>query len=144
MWAQTPASSVGANPVVAGRNGASTCRASHHLGLRPRLLCGPQQPSCLLWHSPQATVAGDSWVWVRCSSTFSTFFFFAGKCISSLCLSGKSRLFLQLHGKVFITLIYYFILSHRYPTNAEYVQVVQTLIAKYPFLKDLEGNGYVS
>nr|XP_033490759.1 sterile alpha motif domain-containing protein 3-like isoform X2 [Epinephelus lanceolatus] len=29
-----------------------------------------------------------------------------------------------------------------YPTNAEYVQVVQTLIAKYPFLKDLEGNGY--
>ncbi|KAK0148317.1 hypothetical protein N1851_011711 [Merluccius polli] len=31
-----------------------------------------------------------------------------------------------------------------YPTNAEYVQVVKALIMKYPFLKDLEGNGYVS
>ncbi|KAI9547187.1 hypothetical protein NQZ68_020008 [Dissostichus eleginoides] len=30
----------------------------------------------------------------------------------------------------------------RYPTNTEYVQVVQALIMKYPFLKDLEGNGY--
>ncbi|XP_049439159.1 uncharacterized protein LOC125892873 [Epinephelus fuscoguttatus] len=29
-----------------------------------------------------------------------------------------------------------------YPTNREYVQVVKTLIVKYPFLKDLEGNGY--
>ncbi|XP_053572541.1 sterile alpha motif domain-containing protein 3 isoform X2 [Bombina bombina] len=29
-----------------------------------------------------------------------------------------------------------------YPTNAEYVQVVKALIVKYPFLKDLEGNGY--
>ncbi|RXN06670.1 sterile alpha motif domain-containing 3-like isoform X2 [Labeo rohita] len=30
----------------------------------------------------------------------------------------------------------------RYPTTSEYVQVVKMLIAKYPFLKDLEGNGY--
>ncbi|KAI4819565.1 hypothetical protein KUCAC02_004807 [Chaenocephalus aceratus] len=30
-----------------------------------------------------------------------------------------------------------------YPTNTEYVQVVQALIMKYPFLKDLERNGYV-
>ncbi|RXN32351.1 sterile alpha motif domain-containing 3-like isoform X2 [Labeo rohita] len=29
-----------------------------------------------------------------------------------------------------------------YPTNAEYVQVAKALIVKYPFLKDLEGNGY--
>ncbi|XP_031174935.1 sterile alpha motif domain-containing protein 3-like [Sander lucioperca] len=29
-----------------------------------------------------------------------------------------------------------------YPNNAEYVQVVRALIVKYPFLKDLEGNGY--
>ncbi|KAJ4934753.1 hypothetical protein JOQ06_007535 [Pogonophryne albipinna] len=29
-----------------------------------------------------------------------------------------------------------------YPTNTEYVQVVQALIMKYPFLKDLGGNGY--
>ncbi|XP_051956291.1 uncharacterized protein LOC127625197 [Xyrauchen texanus] len=29
-----------------------------------------------------------------------------------------------------------------YPTTSEYVQVVKMLIAKYPFLKDLEGNGY--
>ncbi|XP_051946711.1 sterile alpha motif domain-containing protein 3-like isoform X2 [Xyrauchen texanus] len=29
-----------------------------------------------------------------------------------------------------------------YPTTSEYVQVVKILIAKYPFLKDLEGNGY--
>uniref|UniRef100_A0A8C6S6A6 Sterile alpha motif domain-containing protein 3-like n=1 Tax=Neogobius melanostomus TaxID=47308 RepID=A0A8C6S6A6_9GOBI len=29
-----------------------------------------------------------------------------------------------------------------YPTNAEYVQVVKRLIGKYPFLKDIEGNGY--
>ncbi|KAA0702474.1 hypothetical protein E1301_Tti018962 [Triplophysa tibetana] len=29
-----------------------------------------------------------------------------------------------------------------YPTNAEYVQVAKELIVKYPFLKDLEGNGY--
>ncbi len=34
--------------------------------------------------------------------------------------------------------------SFRYPTNAEYVQVEKALIVKYPFLKDLEGNGYVS
>lgn len=32
----------------------------------------------------------------------------------------------------------------RYPTNAKYVQAAKTLIVKYPFLKDLEGNGYVS
>ncbi|XP_051946713.1 uncharacterized protein LOC127618364 isoform X3 [Xyrauchen texanus] len=31
-----------------------------------------------------------------------------------------------------------------YPTTSEYVQVVKILIAKYPFLKDLEGNGYAS
>ncbi|KAK0145042.1 hypothetical protein N1851_016061 [Merluccius polli] len=31
-----------------------------------------------------------------------------------------------------------------YPTNADYVQAVKSLISKYPFLKDLEGNGYVS
>ncbi|RXN05344.1 sterile alpha motif domain-containing 3-like isoform X1 [Labeo rohita] len=30
----------------------------------------------------------------------------------------------------------------RYPTTSEYVQVVKMLIVKYPFLKDLEGNGY--
>lgn len=30
------------------------------------------------------------------------------------------------------------------PTNAEYVQAVKTLISKYPFLQDLEGNGYIS
>ncbi|KAJ7996544.1 hypothetical protein DPEC_G00238140 [Dallia pectoralis] len=30
-----------------------------------------------------------------------------------------------------------------YPTNAEYVQVAKELIVKYPFLKDLEGNGYL-
>ncbi|KAG9281440.1 sterile alpha motif domain-containing protein 3-like [Astyanax mexicanus] len=29
-----------------------------------------------------------------------------------------------------------------YPTNAEYVQVAKALIVKYPFLKDVEGNGY--
>ncbi|XP_028258484.1 uncharacterized protein LOC114433899 [Parambassis ranga] len=29
-----------------------------------------------------------------------------------------------------------------YPTNAEYVQVVKALIMKYPFLMDMEGNGY--
>ncbi|CAL1571743.1 unnamed protein product [Knipowitschia caucasica] len=29
-----------------------------------------------------------------------------------------------------------------YPTNLEYVQAVKTLIVRYPFLKDLEGNGY--
>ncbi|XP_035989247.1 uncharacterized protein LOC110368027 isoform X2 [Fundulus heteroclitus] len=29
-----------------------------------------------------------------------------------------------------------------YPTNAEYVQAVKMLIVKYPFLRDLEGNGY--
>ncbi|XP_028251818.1 uncharacterized protein LOC114427801 [Parambassis ranga] len=29
-----------------------------------------------------------------------------------------------------------------YPTNAEYVQVVKALIMKYPFLIDMEGNGY--
>nr|XP_033965056.1 sterile alpha motif domain-containing protein 3-like [Pseudochaenichthys georgianus] len=29
-----------------------------------------------------------------------------------------------------------------HPTNTEYVQVVQALIMKYPFLKDLERNGY--
>ncbi|XP_058627072.1 uncharacterized protein LOC131537553 isoform X2 [Onychostoma macrolepis] len=29
-----------------------------------------------------------------------------------------------------------------YPTTSEYVQVVKMLIVKYPFLKDLEGNGY--
>ncbi|KAJ8346572.1 hypothetical protein SKAU_G00279730 [Synaphobranchus kaupii] len=29
-----------------------------------------------------------------------------------------------------------------YPTNAEYVQVAKALIVKYPFLKDMEGNGY--
>lgn len=139
MWAQTPASSVGANPVVAGQNGASTCRASHHLGSRPMLLYGPQQPSYLLWHSPQATVAGDSWVWAQCSSTF--FHIFAYRLFV---FQENPDFFLQLHGKVFITLIYHFIPSHKYPTNAEYVQVVQTLIAKYPFLKDLEGNGYVS
>ncbi len=34
--------------------------------------------------------------------------------------------------------------SCRYPTTSEYLQVVKMLIAKYPFLKDLEGNGYVS
>lgn len=32
----------------------------------------------------------------------------------------------------------------RYPTNAEYVQVAKLLIVKYPFLRDMEGNGYVS
>uniref|UniRef100_A0AAV2J9D2 Sterile alpha motif domain-containing protein 3-like n=1 Tax=Knipowitschia caucasica TaxID=637954 RepID=A0AAV2J9D2_KNICA len=31
-----------------------------------------------------------------------------------------------------------------YPTNLEYVQAVKTLIVRYPFLKDLEGNGYAS
>ncbi len=30
------------------------------------------------------------------------------------------------------------------PQTSEYLQVVKMLIAKYPFLKDLEGNGYVS
>ncbi|XP_039899107.1 sterile alpha motif domain-containing protein 3-like isoform X2 [Simochromis diagramma] len=29
-----------------------------------------------------------------------------------------------------------------YPTNSEYVQAVKTLVTKYPFLKDREGNGY--
>uniref|UniRef100_A0A669D5X3 Uncharacterized protein n=1 Tax=Oreochromis niloticus TaxID=8128 RepID=A0A669D5X3_ORENI len=29
-----------------------------------------------------------------------------------------------------------------YPTNSEYVQAVKTLVMKYPFLKDREGNGY--
>ncbi|CAL9685462.1 unnamed protein product [Knipowitschia caucasica] len=29
-----------------------------------------------------------------------------------------------------------------YPTNTEYVHVVKKLIVKYPFLKDIEGNGY--
>ncbi|XP_042072862.1 sterile alpha motif domain-containing protein 3 isoform X2 [Haplochromis burtoni] len=32
--------------------------------------------------------------------------------------------------------------SIRYPTNSEYVQAVKTLVMKYPFLKDREGNGY--
>ncbi|XP_028258477.1 uncharacterized protein LOC114433895 isoform X4 [Parambassis ranga] len=32
--------------------------------------------------------------------------------------------------------------EERYPTNAEYVQVVKALIMKYPFLMDMEGNGY--
>uniref|UniRef100_A0A667X901 Uncharacterized protein n=1 Tax=Myripristis murdjan TaxID=586833 RepID=A0A667X901_9TELE len=31
-----------------------------------------------------------------------------------------------------------------YPTNAEYVQVSKALIVKYPFLRDVAGNGYVS
>ncbi|XP_049430059.1 uncharacterized protein LOC125887354 [Epinephelus fuscoguttatus] len=29
-----------------------------------------------------------------------------------------------------------------YPTNAEYIQVAKALIMKYPFLRDMEGNGY--
>ncbi|XP_076729426.1 uncharacterized protein LOC143412483 [Maylandia zebra] len=33
--------------------------------------------------------------------------------------------------------------SIRYPTNSEYVQAVKTLVMKYPFLKDREGNGYL-
>lgn len=32
----------------------------------------------------------------------------------------------------------------RYPSNDEYVRVSKALVTKYPFLKDLEGNGYVS
>ncbi|XP_031135180.1 uncharacterized protein LOC116035926 [Sander lucioperca] len=29
-----------------------------------------------------------------------------------------------------------------YPTNSDYVQVVKALIVKYPFLRDVHGNGY--
>lgn len=29
-----------------------------------------------------------------------------------------------------------------YPTNAEYVQVAKALIVRYPFLRDMDGNGY--
>lgn len=29
-----------------------------------------------------------------------------------------------------------------YPTSAEYIQVAKALIVKYPFLRDMEGNGY--
>ncbi|CAL9689754.1 unnamed protein product [Knipowitschia caucasica] len=29
-----------------------------------------------------------------------------------------------------------------YPTNVEYTQVAKALVVKYPFLRDLEGNGY--
>ncbi|XP_040038966.2 sterile alpha motif domain-containing protein 3 isoform X2 [Gasterosteus aculeatus] len=29
-----------------------------------------------------------------------------------------------------------------YPTNSDYVQVVKALIGKYPFLRDVHGNGY--
>ncbi|XP_036960727.1 uncharacterized protein LOC119023134 isoform X9 [Acanthopagrus latus] len=31
-----------------------------------------------------------------------------------------------------------------YPTNAEYVQVSKALIAKYPFLRDVAGNSYLT
>ncbi|KAK6471261.1 hypothetical protein HHUSO_G29583, partial [Huso huso] len=33
---------------------------------------------------------------------------------------------------------------NRYPSNSQYVQVTKALITKYPFLRDKEGNGYVS
>lgn len=39
---------------------------------------------------------------------------------------------------------YLFLFYGRYPTHAEYVKVAQALIQKYPFLKDVTGNGYVS
>ncbi|KAJ4933176.1 hypothetical protein JOQ06_030011 [Pogonophryne albipinna] len=31
-----------------------------------------------------------------------------------------------------------------YPTNSEYIKVAKALIFRYPFLKDMEGNGYVN
>lgn len=33
---------------------------------------------------------------------------------------------------------------YRFSTNDDYVKVCKALILKYPFLKDKEGNGYVS
>ncbi|KAM4526382.1 uncharacterized protein V3H82_000810 [Fundulus diaphanus] len=42
-----------------------------------------------------------------------------------------------------IRVLYEAVAQHTmYPTNAEYVQAVKMLIVKYPFLRDLEGNGY--
>lgn len=58
----------------------------------------------------------------------------------------KNRLFVLVNDyfKSMITSIDLHFFSCRYPTTSEYVQVVKMLIAKYPFMKDLEGNGYVS
>lgn len=29
-----------------------------------------------------------------------------------------------------------------YPTHSDYIQVIKALIVKYPFLRDVHGNGY--
>ncbi|XP_040893379.1 uncharacterized protein LOC121181521 isoform X3 [Toxotes jaculatrix] len=48
----------------------------------------------------------------------------------------------KLRNKI-IRVLYEMMAEHTlYPTNAEYIQVAKALILKYPFLRDMEGNGY--